>query len=634
MGWPPAVVIVVRHGARLDAADKQWHLTSPTPYDPPLTYGGWNQSKALGDRIAELLRNRETDDEFLEGDEHGHRRKRRHKVVIHSSPFTRCVQTSVAISAGLAQNPRHAHHRPATSSHHHLPMHSSPRIRSLDTGSPSLAPIPEPGSQPALSINTESETVRKSTLRIDAFLGEWLTPDYYEAITSPPASTLMVASAKVALMKKDDYTYLSQARVGSASSNKGFPGGWQSPKLVTPMALEEVDPLSALPSIAQALPRRDRTSSLSSVGDSSTFRPRSPNTKATATTTESGVYQAPTLPFAASFTDPIPTGVVGHARDACVDVDYQWDSLREPQEWGSGGEYGEEWSSMHKRFRSGLQKMVSWYEETEDPSKILSRASTSNSIQSAGNTDEDTDLILILVTHGAGCNALIGAMTNQPVLMDVPLSSLTVAVRESSLPTSSSPTTTTSPRAHLRVNSRTPTVSEKYNVPIQADISHLARPSVSASSRVPSLAGIFRERETLGSSNDARRSTAPRLPRVEPSSGNFGSIRRAATVASSAPRNHVASHQGSIGLWGAPTLPAADEPDEAEDDMILNFGDDDNAIATRGLENIPLAFSTTVSVERDTIGPLGLWGSPLPPGEADANREPGNKRRWTITNGR
>lgn len=48
-----------RHGARIDAVDKEWHLTSPTPYDPPLTYGGWIQGRALGARIASLLKARE-----------------------------------------------------------------------------------------------------------------------------------------------------------------------------------------------------------------------------------------------------------------------------------------------------------------------------------------------------------------------------------------------------------------------------------------------------------------------------------------------------------------------------------------------------------------------------------------------
>ncbi|KAI5298003.1 hypothetical protein KEM56_004385, partial [Ascosphaera pollenicola] len=54
-GKKPAVVIIARHGTRLDSVDKHWHLTSPTPYDPPLTYGGWTQARALGAKIASLL---------------------------------------------------------------------------------------------------------------------------------------------------------------------------------------------------------------------------------------------------------------------------------------------------------------------------------------------------------------------------------------------------------------------------------------------------------------------------------------------------------------------------------------------------------------------------------------------------
>ena len=37
--------------------------------------------------------------------------------------------------------------------------------------------------------------------------------------------------------------------------------------------------------------------------------------------------------------------------------------------------------------------------------------------------------VVILVSHGAGCNAMIGAITHQPVLADVSMSSLTMAVR-------------------------------------------------------------------------------------------------------------------------------------------------------------------------------------------------------------
>ena len=91
----------------MDAADKRWHLTSPTPYDPPLTYGGWSQGKALGLRIAALLHQRDLEQlvaardadlahlDFSKLDasladktraEGLQRPRKKRKIVIHSSP--------------------------------------------------------------------------------------------------------------------------------------------------------------------------------------------------------------------------------------------------------------------------------------------------------------------------------------------------------------------------------------------------------------------------------------------------------------------------------------------------------------------------------------------------------------------
>jgi len=524
------------------------------------------------------LRTRETDDEVLEGNEDGTRRKRRHKVIIHSSPFLRCVQTSVAISAGLAQNPGHTYPRPSSSP---STKHSSPRIRSLEMGSPSLTPIPEP----ALKLDTRTKAdIRKSTVRIDAFLGEWLSPDYFESITPPPSSVMMVAGAKADLLRNEDYTYLTPRNTASPSINQGFPGGWQSPTSA-PVKFEEETPLTTLSSLAQALPRRDRTSSLSNIGNGghgSIHRAKSPSYLAMASSPEHGVYQPPSLNYATSPVDPIPSGIVSHARDACVDVDYQWDSMRAPQQWGNGGEYGEEWSSMHKRFRTGFQKMNSWYQESEDPGKILTRSSSpSKSIIQTEHEDEDTDLVLVLVTHGAGCNALIGALTNQPVLLDVGLSSLTMAVRKPTPVNTPATTPGATPRSHSRANSKNVTVSDQYEVKLIANTEHLRNSSIStpASSRTPSMASIFREREgSVGSAQDLRGYTIPKTPRTA-SSGNFGSIRRAASVATGGPKGYTPgkypsakyiiltnimgiansdtiASQGSFGLWSAPATPA------------------------------------------------------------------------------
>jgi len=53
------------------------------------------------------------------------------------------------------------------------------------------------------------------------------------------------------------------------------------------------------------------------------------------------------------------------------------------------------------------------------------------------------------------------------------------------------------------------------------------------------MASIFREREgSVGSAQDLRGYTIPKTPRTAPS-GNFGSIRRAASVATGGPKGYT-----------------------------------------------------------------------------------------------
>lgn len=95
-----------------------------------------------------------------------------------------------------------------------------------------------------------------------------------------------------------------------------------------------------------------------------------------------------------------------------VEIDWDWDS----KFFGAGGEYGEEWPEMHARFRSSLGLLLNYY--SEKPARRQ------------GHTGLCTrgDEIIIMVTHGAGCNAMIGAVTGRPVLKDVGLASLSHAV--------------------------------------------------------------------------------------------------------------------------------------------------------------------------------------------------------------
>jgi hypothetical protein len=225
---------LARHGARLDVADKNWHLNSPTPYDPPLTYGGFQQSRALGARLATLLQEREEKLRmgYVRANTDGanesisRQKRRKHKVVIHTSPFLRCVQTSIAIASGLAQHagPENVSRSASAATIHPSRMHSSPRLNPQShTESPSLAPIPEPTTP---QTPAPQQAIQKATLRVDAFLGEWLSPDYFEHITAPPPSVMMVAGLQSA--KHPTHVYGQCCRLSwwlEYSVHKGYFGG-------------------------------------------------------------------------------------------------------------------------------------------------------------------------------------------------------------------------------------------------------------------------------------------------------------------------------------------------------------------------------------------------------------------------
>lgn len=682
MGGPPAAIIIVRHGTRLDSADPKWHLTSPTPYDTPLTYGGWTQSRALGARIASVLQSldeRSKSDDSEAGPE-SPRKKRKHKVVIHSSPFLRCIQTSVGIASGLATNAAHGQapqHSTPTRQIHSDPFRNSPTMGARSKmDSPRLEPIPEPATSPAPNF-TPNQHATKAVLRIDAFLGEWLSPDYFMQITPPPSSVMMVASAKADLLRREDYAHLSYNIPMPAS---GFPGGWG--ESIPP---EREQDLPALPFA------RDRTSSMSSAGSNgSGGRPR-PFSRGHGGphNSDNGTYAPPVPHYAISMSDPIPPGYVCHAKDAALTVDYQWDSMREPQNWGNGGEYGEEWSSMHKRVRRGLAKMIDWYREHDGSVATASRPTTSSG-QGSSNTDDedDTDLVVVLVSHGACCNALIGAMTNQPVLLDVGMTNLTMAVRK---PPSRTPFA--SPRAtpsHSRNPSRQMTLSDEYDMILLNSGEHLRRSSLTSSrSATPQLLSLplrpFLNRENLESNNNLNTPFVEPISLGEPirssfsttANPNFGSIRRTVSVASGSGSSasgltYTPNFKGSIGLW-KPTK-RVDEEEKVEegtegDDMVLNFAEEREAKASQTpspesprspkVEKSPaFAFDKKFGIEgkgkekekemperSDTAktadGLLetvpkkgtGLWPGPRPPAELGTKPErlPGAKRRWTVT---
>ncbi|KAM0252223.1 hypothetical protein ACHAP5_001208 [Fusarium lateritium] len=381
MGRTPAYIFVVRHGNRLDAADKKWHLSSPTPYDPPLTYGGWLQARAVGNQISGILEQAKDD---YESSSKTTKKRRRFKVVIHSSPFLRCAQTSIGISSGLAQTPHESPYRPND-------------IFVSATGPP--------------------KHFLSTILRLDSFLGEWLSPEYFEQITPPPGSALMLGSAKAELLRREDYSALTSAPA-PAPAPRPHRGSNASLWNGSPAASPSLGPLRSVPAAE---------------GASGSAMAAAVTGQLTSQMEKKG-YKIPKPNYAISSSKKIPDGFVAHARDECVVVDYQWDSMRAPLDFGDGGQLGEDWTDMHKRFRRGLKKMVDWYATTDAPEQMVTQAAGTSQDgsddESSLSEDEDVETVVILVSHGAGCNALIGAITHQPVLMDVGIASITMAVRK------------------------------------------------------------------------------------------------------------------------------------------------------------------------------------------------------------
>ncbi|USW49290.1 Putative histidine phosphatase superfamily, clade-1 [Septoria linicola] len=516
----PAVVIIARHGMRLDAADQSWHLSTPAPYDPPLTYGGWQQCRTLGTRIASLLyaREQEYNNAQPEASDNGtngthtprRRKKKKHRVVIHTSPFLRCLQTSVAISAGMAQfeepGDKTKSSKPKSPGYMHSGLHS-PRLHAMSgSTSPSLAPIAEPkhdlAHQLARRTLAEHKRYRKAKIRVDAFLGEWLNPQYFDHITPPPPSPLMVAGAKAELHQNEAVDLFTPTISHRSSNNSLWSGNNTRPQ----SSKSSLDDWSHVTNALHApTPRRDRSNSASSVGSNdshhshhsasgrkSPFRPSHMLQPLTSTIPkpEYSVYHPPIPSYAISNADHIPRGYVSHARNATVDVDYNWDSSRPPLSWGDGGDFGEEWSSMHRRFRRGLNNMIAWYSEHD----ANDRGEDALGLEQADRPsiyhydEEEEDLVVVMVTHGAGSNALIGGLTSQPVLLDVGMASLTMAVRKQNAPplapshAASTPDGTSSPSPEPGAMQRRRSaydlgLSDIYEMKLVASSEHL-RPGV------------------------------------------------------------------------------------------------------------------------------------------------------------
>ena len=517
------------------------------------------------------------------------------------------------------------------------PMHSgSPHIRAMEHwNSPQLSAISEPEEFEDEEAASQARPIHasKPLLRTDAFLGEWLSPGYYEDITHPPDSVLMVAGAKATLLREKT----SRDGADDGSKKRSAVGRWGGRAIS--VAHENTDDdndgsLTRLSDLDSNPPKLNRSSSYGSPGSEGRRFVHRPQIEIeNVTNSDAEVYVSPAPSYAISPLAPIPPGYFAYAKEACVNVDYQWDSMRPPQDWGNGGQYPEEWSSMHKRLRRGLQQMLLWYGQQEQGRIALGREEEAELSQSDGEGEEDTDLVLILITHSAGCNALIGALTNQPVLLDAGITSLTMAVRrpgvESAPAHSPEPM---SPGSRRRRSSIDLGISEHYEVQIMASTDHLRSGSITTSRQSASVLSSYnpsRYRSSSSASTSSSFSAADGGGSSEPE-GLYtarGGLQRSSSVAT--PRStglwSKPIHTTPTGLWGTPPGESEIQHKAAHSDSPLRESTSAGEVDLD--EKVTKHVASLQLGENEPPKTGGLWGSPRSPPSTD--REKGLKRRWT-----
>ena len=248
---------------------------------------------------------------------------------------------------------------------------------------------------------------------------------------------------------------------------------------------------------------------------------------------------------------------------------------------------------------------------------------------------------MILVTHGAGCNALIGALTSQPVLLDVGTASLTMAVRKSvaykrvSSPQSENVPTSPSRRRYSLID---PGISEDYEVKLTASTEHLragspflAGPQPQRTPSVPIRDKSPYRYERPGFLNPHHSKHSPTKEEFhigDPGNDTFGGLQRSATSVV----------QPSDGLWTMPVSRKADNavqqetkhPVKARNVNGISGVEIDRHERLNGSSNSGRNSPNGILDHADqghSIAPNGLWGAP--PQALGTERDKGSKRRWT-----
>jgi len=511
------------------------------------------------------------------------RPRKKRKIIIHSSPYKRCVHTSVAIAAGL-KYPQPEQLRPLKDT---TSLHRSSLSRASIVSQTSTGDAPQEIDKP--------EKDNKIEMKLDPYLGEWLSSSYFEDSRPPPDTHLIVQRAKETLTKP-----LIEIRGADLSAFLPVPESPENDKENELAATASVEKggLRAMAAAGHSLPHRTRHTSVSFAMDRANAaqktRPRSRTTT---------VYSPPVPQYSLAPQDSIPPGYVAHARDGCVEPDLTWDSTE--MGWGDAGTFPEEWSAMHVRFRLGLQKTMAYYEDYK------SRQTEAD--------DDDEDIVLLLVTHQAGANALIRLMTGAPALHDVGVASLTLAVRRPVLRRPPSLANTNhSPLGfgrESRKNSRRGSLdlglADDFEMKIIASTEHLRHGSNPLGLNSPKLGRSPAMSGRRMAAADSLESFTIGDP-VSWRPVSTGSLAR-----STSQRGRTADTQfrpaiNSSGLWGSPAMSAATkEPIDEAIEELAPMSPKSRPLTPIDTDNDSIPNSTLSSPNRSrssTVQSAGLWG--------------------------
>lgn len=423
-------------------------------YDTPLTYGGWKQSQALGAYIAQLL--------LLPGNPD--RRKKR--IVIHSSPFARCVQTSIGIAAGIAQVVPPAH-----------------GVNNNESIAPVTSSIASPYS--------------RITLKLDPWLGEWMTEEYF-------------GHWDAAHLRSSDIVARARALLTLVSEAEGIrmdPKIISSSQVLVSATAKEVPAIDAM-----------KIQPLVSARGTAYVAPK-PNHAVLATDAIPKGYVAHARDRCLDF-DQTWVGL----RDG---GDYGEDWAVFHRRIGAGLEALLQWFLVH-RYDSALvshsgnestksskpeTKIAVGSENVKDTSKRLSDMSLESisEDQRPDFEDNDEELIVILVTHAGGCNKLLHFFTHKPVLIDFPQSCLTLAIKN----------------PDFEGAGDLETLSKQYKVVMQASTDHLNPTAKFKTIKDLASANIEVTRHSRSTSRSSRRTTLTSIASVNtgPPTGLWGQTR-------------------------------------------------------------------------------------------------------------